>query len=134
MAKPQRFTAAQVIAAVQHTRGMLTLAAERLGCSDETIYNYARRYPSIAEAIKRERERTTDLAELRLYNAINDGEAWAIQFYLKTQGRTRGYVERQDIRVEISHAAAKVAEEFGMTAEEVLAEAEALIREGTHAG
>ena len=37
------------------------------------------------------------MAELALYKAIQDGEGWAVCFYLKTQGKQRGYIERQEI-------------------------------------
>jgi hypothetical protein len=97
MPKPQRYTAAEVIAAIKHTRGMLTLAAERLGCSDETMYNYAKRYPSVAEAIKQQRDRVLDITELKLQEAVNAGESWAVQFMLRTIGKERGYVERHEV-------------------------------------
>ena len=40
--KGEKYTAAQVIAAVRETKGMLTIAAKRLGCDPVTIYRYMR--------------------------------------------------------------------------------------------
>jgi hypothetical protein len=97
MAGRQRYTPQQVIAAIEAHRGMLTLAAQSLGCSDETMYNYAKRYPSVASAITRQRQRMLDLYELKLYAAIQGGESWAIQYFLRTIGKSRGYVERQEL-------------------------------------
>jgi hypothetical protein len=97
MAGKQKYTVQQVTLAIRRNKGLLTYAAEQLGCAEETIYNYMRRYPSVTAAVKRERERTKDIAELKLFEAIQAGEPWAIQFYLKTQGKTRGYVERQEL-------------------------------------
>lgn len=91
------FTAAQMITALQHTHGLIALAAEHLGCDWHTIYNYVKRYPSVEAELHRQRERTTDLAEQKLFDAIAAGEAWAINFYLKTQGKDRGYVERHEV-------------------------------------
>jgi hypothetical protein len=124
----------EIIRALNDTRGMIYLAAERMGCEADTIYNYAKRFPAVAAAIQRHRERTTDIAELKLYQAITNGEPWAIQFYLKTQGRGRGYQDslKVDMRMEIYRVAARVGENFGMTAEEVIAEAEAYLREEGH--
>ncbi len=93
-----KFTAEQVIGAIEETRGMLTLAARHLGCSPRTIYNYRDRYASVQQAIRDERERTLDIAELALFKAVQEGQAWAICFLLKTQGKDRGYVERQELR------------------------------------
>jgi hypothetical protein len=99
MARTQRFKPEQIIQALIETRGMVTLAAEHLVCDTETIYNYAKRYPSVEAELKKQRERITDIAESKLYEAIDAGESWAIQYYLRTQGRVRGYAERQDINL-----------------------------------
>ena len=99
MARTRRFTPAQIISALTQTRGMVTLAAERLVCDAETIYNYAKRYPAVAAELKNQRERTTDIAEMKLCDAIDAGEPWAIQYYLRTQGRGRGYGEKQDVNL-----------------------------------
>jgi hypothetical protein len=129
----QRYKPAQIIAAIEHTRGMVYLAAERLGCEADTVYNYAKRYASVREAIARHRGRTTDIAELKLYQAITAGDAWAVQFYLKTQGRDRGYVEKIDVTIQVQQAVAKVAKEFDMTPEDLLAEAQSFILEERNA-
>lgn len=43
-----------------------------------------------------------DLAENKLLQKINDGDLGAICFYLKCQGKHRGYIERQQIDTTIS--------------------------------
>lgn len=91
--KGERYTAQQMIDALHETRGMVSLAAKRLGCAPDTVYRYIREYPTVAHAQRLEREAVTDLAELSLYKAIQSGEGWAVCFYLKTQGKERGYVE-----------------------------------------
>lgn len=130
--KPQ-FTIDEMVAAVQRSKGLATVAARQLGCGLDTVLNYRKRYQQVADAFQLEREKLGDLAESRLFQGINNGEAWAIIFYLKTQMKHRGYVERYDIRVQIQEAAAQVAQEFSMTPEEVLAEAESFLRESAHA-
>ena len=96
----ERYSAAQVIEAVIATKGLITVAARRLNCDPNTIRNYAARYPTVAAAIKEQREGVTDVAEAALFRAINDGEAWAVCFYLKTQGKDRGYIERTEQRID----------------------------------
>lgn len=95
--KGERYTAAQVIQAIRDTKGMLTVAAKRLGCAPDTVYRYVREYPTVAAVVKEQRESVTDMAELALYKAIQEGEGWAVCFYLKTQGKGRGYIERQEV-------------------------------------
>ena len=70
-----------------------------------------------------------DETELRLWAAVQRNEAWAIAFCLKTIGRSRGYGEHVAIAVTIERAAARVAEQFGLSVEDVLTEAK-LILEG----
>lgn len=97
MARPDVYTAEQIITAIRDTKGMVSLAARKLGCHPDTIRSYAKRYSTVAAALKEERETMTDTAELSLYKAIQGGEAWAVCFYLKTQGKGRGYTERHEI-------------------------------------
>jgi hypothetical protein len=125
----QRYTAAEVSAALRESKGMVSIAAQRLGCDQDTILNYCKRYPTV-EAVKREaRNEVLDEAELRLWKAIRRDEAWAIAFCLKTIGRSRGYGEHLDLNVSIQAAAEKVASEFGLTVSEVIQEARLLLLE-----
>ena len=116
----QRHKIAQVVEALVATKGMVTLAAQRLGCSADTVQNYCKKFPAVAQAKENARTEMLDEAELRLWKAIQRDEGWAIAFCLKTIGRSRGYGERLDLNVSIQAAAAKVAAEFGLSVQEVL--------------
>lgn len=96
MARTPRFTTTQMIEAAREEHGMVYLVAERLRCSHVTVYNYQKRHPSVREAFELERNRMVDVAEQKLYEAIQRGESWAIALMLKTKGKDRGYVERQE--------------------------------------
>lgn len=85
-----------IVEALNQSNGLISLAARRIGCDRMTIYNYRDRFPEVAQAITDQREQMTDVAELSLFNQVKNGEAWAVCFYLKTQGKNRGYVERQE--------------------------------------
>jgi hypothetical protein len=92
-----RFTASQVIAALQATHGMVYLAAKRLKCDPDTVLNYCKRYPSVEAVKQSQRGQMIDLAEQKLWESIQKGEAWGITLCLKTIGKDRGYVERQEV-------------------------------------
>ena len=94
MGTRQKFTQAQVIAALRETKGMVYLAAKRLGCEAQTIYNYRDRYPAVRAEMEQQDGEVDDAAEMVLYKAIMAGEPWAVQFRLRTKGKGRGYVER----------------------------------------
>jgi hypothetical protein len=97
MAKTKQFKSQQIIQALNDNNGMVYISAKALGCDPKTIYNYAKDDPDVQNAIDNARGHVTDNAESKLFAAIEKGEAWAICFYLKTQGKSRGYIERQEI-------------------------------------
>ena len=97
MTNKPRYPTSQVIKAIRDTKGLVSLAALKLGCDPDTVRSYAKRYPTVAVALKEERSRMTDVAELALYDRILAGDGWAVCFYLKTQGRDRGYIERHEV-------------------------------------
>ena len=86
--------------ALTEARGMVSVAARRLGVTRRAVYNALEKFPSVADALRDAREATTDMAELKLLEAIKDREPWAVALYLKTQGKDRGYTERLDIKVD----------------------------------
>lgn len=99
MTKPKKasqYKPSEYAQAITEAQGLISVAARRLGVSRSAVYNAINRHPTVAEAAEDARERTTDLAEGKLYGKINDGDITAIIFYLKTQAKNRGYVERQE--------------------------------------
>jgi hypothetical protein len=95
--KKEKWTAAQIIDALKESQGMVYVAARKLGCHHQTIYNYANRYAKVQSAIDAERGHFLDTTELALKRAVLNGEGWAVCFALKTLGKDRGYVERHQV-------------------------------------
>jgi hypothetical protein len=96
MAHPH-FTPEQVIDAIKEARGLLSIAAQRLGCHPETVRNYMAEYPEVAKARHEAREMQKDVTESKLLGLIDDADLAAVKYYLSTQAKDRGYVERQEI-------------------------------------
>jgi ribosomal protein S15P/S13E len=93
----EKFTVEQVAKALRECEGFQASAADKLGCTEETIVNYKHRHPELAELVKHLKEKHKDYAEGRLLTHIKDGKETSLIFYLKTQCRERGYVEKQEI-------------------------------------
>ena len=91
------YTNNQIATALTTTRGMVYLAAKELACSPNTIKARLKKSESLRVLQVALRGETTDVAEQKLYDAIKEGDPWAIQFYLKTQAKDRGYTERTEI-------------------------------------
>jgi hypothetical protein len=90
--KKQRFGKATIKSALEKARGNVTLAAEVLGVSRQTVYTYMERYPDLV-AVRHDAENyILDIAEAHVEKAVLAGDMDVIKFYLRTKGRVRGYV------------------------------------------
>ncbi len=91
------YTTEDIIDALKATDGLVSLAAKKLGCAPLTIYRRAERVQAVQRTIDDCRDELVDEAEQGLRTAIKDREPWAVALTLKTLGKNRGYVERQEV-------------------------------------
>ena len=90
-------TAAAMIAAIAKHKGYVTLACQELKIGRTSFYHYLKDYPTVQTALSDIREDRHEWVENKLIGQINANSLTAIIFYLKTQGKHLGYVERQEI-------------------------------------
>lgn len=90
------FTVERVLEALRQTGGNQSAAAAMLGTVRQTINGYVKRYRLEAE-IRDIEEGTKDLAELGLLRKLKAEDWRAIEFYLKTKGKDRGYSTRVEM-------------------------------------
>ena len=76
--------------------GNLSTAAKSLQVERATLYRWIEQ-DGLEEAVQEGRNRRLDFAESMLDKGMQEGNMTAIIFYLKTQGKSRGYVERQEV-------------------------------------
>ena len=86
-----------IIAALESVNGMIYLAARKLGCAPNTIYNRMAKSDAIRAAVEDSRGELIDISEQKLRQAVLNGEPWAVALVLKTLGKKRGYVERTEL-------------------------------------
>ncbi len=94
--RPTKYTQPQVGKALVAAGGLVSIAAGSLGCSRKTVYEYIKRYSSLNDVLTDAREDAIDHVESKLMTAIDEGNVQAMIFFLKTQGKKRGYVERSE--------------------------------------
>lgn len=92
-----RFKADFIIQQLIELKGNVAMLAKKLGVSRTTIYNYVNRHPSVKRALNEARESMLDNVESQLYTKALAGNMTAIIFFLKTQGKRRGYTERIEL-------------------------------------
>lgn len=87
----------RIIECLRETNGLVSLAAKRVPCSQTTIYKRARDVAAVRRVVDECRDELVDLGELALRAAVINREPWAVAMVLKTLGKNRGYVERQEV-------------------------------------
>ena len=106
MARTESLDTKKLIASILKNNGIVSAVASEFGVSAYTIYQYRNKYASVAKALEEARvnldSTLLDGAELKLNEAIRNGEAWAIRYVLKTKGTARGYIETT--RQEVEHS------------------------------
>lgn len=93
----EKYSTQDIAEALSKANGYVTLAARLLKCEPKTIYRRIEKIKTLRDLLHDIREEDLDIAEQKLRQAIMRGEPWAISLKLKTQGKHRGYVERQEL-------------------------------------
>ena len=96
MANKNQFTAEQFIKAIPGTGGIITAIARKVDCDWYTAKKYITQFPTVTRAYAAEKEMVKDTVETSLIVKAKEGESWAVKYYLSTQAKDRGYVERQE--------------------------------------
>lgn len=91
--KPKNQT---IIQTLEKYSGIIAPAAKHLGVARKTLYAWINQSKELQDALQDIREVQKDFAESKLLQNINSNDTGAIKFYLKTQGKDRGYVEKQE--------------------------------------
>lgn len=81
----------EFIGALTQEHGLIVTACKSMGISTGTFYNWKKKSPEFADAVKDVLEEQTDFVESKLRDRIEKGDTTAIIFYLKTKGKDRGY-------------------------------------------
>jgi hypothetical protein len=68
-----------------------------VGVGRTTYYEYYNTDPDFKKEIDELSNVALDFAESQLHKQIKEGNTSATIFYLKTKGKERGYVERQEV-------------------------------------
>ena len=91
---------AQIEEALRASGGFTSSAAKTLGVTTSAISHRVKSSVRLQTTLAEIKDKFLDLAESELLKKINQGDLGAICFYLKCQGKHRGYVEKQFIESE----------------------------------
>jgi len=86
-----------MIQALKKSLGIVTTAAKIAGIHRDTHYEWLKTDPLYRLEYNGIDDIALDFAESALHKRIQEGNVTATIFYLKTKGKKRGYIERQEI-------------------------------------
>ncbi len=87
-----------LIDSLEKSLGIVTTACKQVGIGRTTFYQYLKDDIDFANKVKEIENIALDFAESQLHKQIQNGNTPATIFYLKTKGKKRGYIERQEIQ------------------------------------
>lgn len=96
---PELFDFDFIAQAIESCHGNVFATAKKLNTSRRTIYNYLERYPELEKVRNEARDGFLDKAESILYRKVEEGETTPLIFYLKTQGRHRGWSQSRQVEI-----------------------------------
>jgi hypothetical protein len=85
--------------ALEKSLGVVTSAAKAVGVGRTTHYLWLQEDKEYKAAVEELSDVAIDFAESQLHKQIKEGNSTATIFFLKTKGKKRGYVERQEVDV-----------------------------------
>lgn len=99
MVRYKKISNNEIIKVFEKKAGNMSATASALNIDRATLSKWRRTDNKLNEALTEVEESLIDFSESKLIEAINEGNLTAIIFHLKTKGRKRGYIERQENEV-----------------------------------
>lgn len=95
-----QYRAADFIAAIPGSGGIISAIARRVGCDWHTAKKYIEKFPTVRQVYDDEREGLLDIAEVKLIERVKDGDPWAIKYFLGKMGQHRGWGDKLNVIIE----------------------------------
>lgn len=115
MAKPTKtdILKKEIVRALEKSLGIVTTACKTVGIARSTFYDWYNNDLNFAAQVNDMKAVALDFAESKLFEQINDNNSTSTIFYLKTQGKSRGYIERQEYvnRVDLENQLQELSDE-----------------------
>jgi len=86
-----------LLKSLEQSLGVVTVACKKADVPRSTYYKWLKEDELFAIEVRDIENVALDFAESQLHKQISENSTAATIFYLKTKGKKRGYVERQEI-------------------------------------
>lgn len=86
-----------LLKSLEQSLGVVTVACKKADIPRSTYYKWLKEDEAFAAEVSDIENVALDFAESQLHKQISENNTSATIFYLKTKGKNRGYIERQEI-------------------------------------
>ena len=97
MARKSNILKNNIIKALERHLGVVTSACKEVGCNRSTFYKYYNNDSKFKEKVDELQNVALDFVESKLFEQIQNDNATSTIFYLKTKGKSRGFIEQNII-------------------------------------
>ncbi len=97
MDKSRHIKKESFLKALEKSLGVVTVACKKSDTPRSTYYKWLNEDEEFEKQVREIENVALDFAESKLHEQISDNSTAATIFYLKTKGKKRGYIERQEI-------------------------------------
>jgi|TARA_R100001480_G_scaffold45791_1_gene59073 hypothetical protein len=97
MDKSRHIKKESMLKALEKSLGVVTVACRKTDIPRSTFYKWLNEDEDFAVKVREIENIALDFAESQLHEQIGNANTAATIFYLKTKGKKRGYIERQEI-------------------------------------
>ena len=87
----------EAIKILKNKAGNVSMTCEALTINRSTFYEWKNKDKKFRKAVEDVEESLIDYVESRLMKNIDEGKETSAIFFLKTKGKSRGYIERTEI-------------------------------------
>lgn len=91
----------QMLEALEKSLGVVSTASKKVGIDRKRHYEWLKNDEEYAASVKDIKDVAIDFAESQLHKQMSGGNTTATIFFLKTQGKERGYVERSEVDLDV---------------------------------
>lgn len=102
-----------ILIALEKTLGNVSLSCKKIGISRRAFYDLKKSDLDFSKSVDEIKEIALDFAESKLLENIKDNKESSIFFFLKTQGKNRGYMERtENLNIQVDEFSDKTNEQL----------------------
>jgi len=96
-----KFSRKKTVEAYKKKGCNVSATCSAVGISRQTFYQYRKDDNVFKQELLDAEEAIIDNVETKLLSKINEGDTTSMIFFLKTKGKSRGYIERQEVEMDV---------------------------------